>query len=160
MTNKTALFLSWHPTAPGWLRALKALIHSAVYFWTVQGHCSLCQITQAWRGDQILRPLFTLAWAAPWPSHVGLELAHILHCAPCVCVWSHCTMLRLRGRGGGGRWGGLRMTKCRPTLILSPHAMLKCSLVRGTYLWCPPEELTCQHGSTFLSSTDLKGTSW
>lgn len=43
--NITALLLFWHPTAPGWLRALKAQIHSLVYFWAVPGPCSLWQIT-------------------------------------------------------------------------------------------------------------------
>lgn len=77
-------------------------------------------------------PYSTLVSAKPRPSHVVLYCTEAGTHSVQVCVWSLCTMLRLRGKGG--RWGGvggLRMTKCRPSLILSPHTTLKCFIVRG-----------------------------
>lgn len=45
------------------------------------------------------------------PVRASVSQAMTMYCAPCVCVWSHCTMLRLRGIEGVGVGGGLKDDK-------------------------------------------------
>lgn len=43
-------------------------------------------------------------------------------------------------------------------VLFDPHTTYKAEVLdnEGDYLLCPPEDLTCRNGSTFLSSTDPK----
>lgn len=60
---------------------------------------------------------------------MGLELEHSLY--RCVCVWSHCTMLR---GGGGGGGGGLKDDKVQALFDPQPTFYTEVLYSAGNYL--------------------------